>query len=104
MRVSEEECRGQPAETLPCPISQQGVADGKERRVEGMDTEAGRRRRRLTAFTPHLTKQKQSNLVITHPSSASVDSLCVHPSAPWGHRVVTLMTSGMGNEKHLLSA
>lgn len=78
------------------------VADSKE--IRGRIMTAGTQKRRSAAFTLHLTKQNTLNPPITYPSPASIYSLRVHLSAPRGLRCITLMTSGRGNQKHLLSA
>lgn len=48
-------------------------------------------------------RPEMSNPSMKHSSPASVCSLCVRLSAPWGLCLITLMMSGMGPQ-HLLSA
>lgn len=98
-------CGGQPKETPLCPIPQQGVIrscwreENKERETW---QQVDRRGRGLPLHFIWLSKNTSSP-DIARPSPASVCSLCVHLSAPRGPQRITLMTSGMGNQKHLLS-
>ena len=71
--VSEEEYGGQPMETLLCPTSQRGVADGEEL-IEagvgvggGVNTEAGRQKRRPDCL--HTSSDKGKTVRSSHHTS-----------------------------------
>lgn len=79
------------------------VADSKEIRRENHDGRYTKEEEGCLHTSSDKAKTPR-NPPITYPSPASIYSLRVHLSAPQGLRCITLMTSGMGNQKHLLSA